>query len=229
MCLCFIEQSAEYKRQKKLQREGLERGRAKGRATQKKNGYKKAKENLKKARASAKKSGYKGLKKAHKKNGYKNLKIARAMYGGTEKNGPRKGTKNGGFGGTSKNGAKGKSDQIDFAILIPEIILFRKEKDGSSINDVVGSICEWEGLREPEDHERVFKALRNKLSRHKNNPAWVRDGIEIIVGVNVQKFSWNPNGSRSKFTKMKLKIKTHIMKKKASKKKTSKKTKRGKK
>ena len=198
LCLCFIEQSAEYERQMKLKKAGALRGLAKGRATQKKNGH----PELKKGRASAKKGGYKGAKK---------------------------GQKSGGFGGTSKNAAKGKSDQIDFAILVTEIILFRKEKDGSSINDVVSSICEWEGLYEPEDHERVFNALRNKLSRHKNNPAWVRDGIEIIQGVNVQQFSWDPNGSKSKFTKMKLKIKTHIMKKKASKKKTSKKTKRGKK
>ena len=180
----------------KLKKAGAARGLVKAWETNKKNGHKNQKENLKKARASAKKSGYKGAKK---------------------------GQKSGGFGGTSKNAAKGKSDQIDFAILVTEIILFRKEKDGSSINDVVSSICEWEGLYEPEDHKRVFNALRNKLSRHKNNPAWVRDGIEIIQGVNVQQFSWDPNGSKSKFTRMKLKIKTHIMKKKASKKKTSKK------
>jgi hypothetical protein len=198
LCLCFIEQSAEYERQMKLKKAGALRGSVKGLETNKKNGYK----NLKKARASAKKGGYKGAKK---------------------------GQKSGGFGGTSKNAAKGKSDQIDFAKLIPQIILDQKEKDGSSINDVVCSICEREDLLKPEDHERVFKALRNKLSRDKNNPAWVRDGIEIIQGVNVQKFSWNPNGRKSKFTKMKLKIKTHIMKKRASKKKTSKKTKRGKK
>ena len=141
-----------------------------------------------------------------------------------QSDGRKKGTKVGGFGGT-KNKMKGTSNQIDFANLVPEIIVDRKEKDGTSINDVVNSICDREGLSGTKEQKRVYHHLISKLTPNTKVP-WVRNRIEIIEGTNVQMFSWNPNGKITKNRKwnfVKLKIKTHTKEKKAGKKKKARK------